>query len=113
MRLEFACGDPVGGPVTVEFEVVHGQVRCWAGDAVVLLDCRTLARWLQAPHDGLSHEGVTFEQAQTGVVFAFLGRLEPSVIGPGDVAELAALVEGGAADSPDADGGDAVLARAS
>jgi len=104
LRLRFAGGDPVGGPVTVEFEVVQDQVRCWAGDAMVLLGCRVLARWLQAPDGVLSHEGVTFEAAQWGVVLSFVGRLEPTVIGARDVAELAALV---------GDDGEAVLSRAS
>lgn len=92
MRLRFGGSDPAGGPVTVEFQVVAGQVRCWAGDAMVLLDQEALAGWLAAPRSTLTQEGVTFEPAQWGVVFAFAGRVQRTVITPADVTRLADLI---------------------
>jgi len=92
MRLRFGGSDPVGGPVTVEFEIVADHVRCWAGDALVLLDRDLLGGWLAAPGTTLTCEGVTFEPALWGVVFSFAGRVERTVLKPADVTELAALL---------------------
>lgn len=92
MQLRFGGSDPVGGPVVVEFEVVADQVRCWAGDAVVLLDRDVLAGWLAAPGSVLARDGVTFEPAQWGVVFSFAGRVQRTVIKPADITGLASLV---------------------